>query len=72
MNNNINSKTKSVNCSDASDRNKCNLIVNYLPQSLKEAEFSQLFTSLGPLRTSKLMYDKKTGNLSPFSRRPTL
>jgi RNA recognition motif-containing protein len=43
------------------DRNKCNLIVNYLPQSIKEKEFAQLFAKLGPIRTSKLMHDKQTG-----------
>lgn len=41
--------------------NRCNLIVNYLPQSLKENDFNLLFSRIGPLKTCKLMFDKQTG-----------
>jgi hypothetical protein len=42
--------------------NTCNLIVNYLPQSLKEHDFNSLFSKIGPLKTCKLMFDRQTGN----------
>lgn len=41
--------------------NRCNLIVNYLPQSLKEHDFNLLFSKIGPLKTCKLMFDRQTG-----------
>lgn len=41
--------------------NSCNLIVNYLPQSLKEHDFNSLFSKIGPLKTCKLMFDRQTG-----------
>lgn len=41
--------------------NTCNLIVNYLPQSLKEHDFNLLFSKIGPLKTCKLMFDRQTG-----------
>lgn len=41
--------------------NSCNLIVNYLPQSLKEHDFNTLFSKIGPLKTCKLMFDRQTG-----------
>jgi len=40
---------------------RCNLIINYLPQSLKENDFNMLFSKIGPLKTCKLMYDRQTG-----------
>lgn len=46
--------------------NNCNLIVNYLPQSLKEQDFNLLFSKIGPLKTCKLMFDRQTGKLGPF------
>ena len=54
LNNSINSNNST---------NKCNLIVNYLPQSLKEQDFNLLFSKIGPIKASKLMYDKQTGKL---------
>jgi hypothetical protein len=60
--NNVKNKALASGATNDADRSKCNLIVNYLPQSLKENEFSQLFAELGPIRTCKLMYDKKTGD----------
>jgi len=40
---------------------RCNLIVNYLPQSVKEPEFNQLFAKIGSIKTCKLMFDRQTG-----------
>jgi RNA recognition motif-containing protein len=41
--------------------NQANLIVNYLPQSLKEQDFNLLFSKIGPLKACKLMFDRSTG-----------
>ena len=66
-NNNNNSSNSSNNSSNSKNNNnnnnssRCNLIVNYLPQSLKEHDFCQLFAKIGPLKTCKLMYDRQTG-----------
>jgi hypothetical protein len=56
-NNNNNQSTKG----SSNGASRCNLIVNYLPQSLKEHDFCQLFAKIGPIKTCKLMYDKQTG-----------
>ena len=40
---------------------RCNLIVNYLPQSLRENDFNMLFAKIGPLKACKLMFDRQTG-----------
>ncbi|CAF0719445.1 unnamed protein product [Adineta steineri] len=37
------------------------LIVNYLPQSVKEQQFHQMFARIGRLRYCRLMYDRATG-----------
>ena len=58
QNNNQSTKNSSNGAS------RCNLIVNYLPQSLKEHDFCQLFAKIGPIKTCKLIYDKQTGK--PF------
>ena len=64
-NTNISSKCSNSNSSNSnsgqSNPSRCNLIVNYLPQSLKEHDFCQLFAKIGPIKTCKLMYDKQTG-----------
>ena len=54
-----NNKQSTKNSSNGDSRS--NLIVNYLPQSLKEQDFCQLFAKIGPIKTCKLMYDKQTG-----------
>ena len=60
--NNSNSNNSNNNSSSASiTNNKCNLIINYLPQSLKEHDFNQLFSKIGPIKTCKLMFDRQTG-----------
>ena len=41
--------------------NPCNLIVNYLPQSVKEHDFNALFSKIGPVKSCKLMYDRQSG-----------
>ena len=46
--------------------NRANLIVNYLPQSLKEQDFNQLFSKIGPLKACKLMFDRTTGKKLSF------
>jgi len=47
------------NTSQADD--PCNLIVNYLPQTLTDDEFEAMFKSIGPLKSSKVIRDKSTG-----------
>ena len=37
-----------------------NLIINYLPQTLTDAEFHALFAAIGPLRSSKIIRDHMT------------
>ncbi|CAF0950178.1 unnamed protein product [Adineta steineri] len=37
------------------------LIVNYLPQSIKESHLAEIFSPIGPLKSCKLMQDKQTG-----------
>ncbi|KAI0989169.1 hypothetical protein GJ496_010868 [Pomphorhynchus laevis] len=44
-----------------SNKIKTCLIVNYLPQSVKEDDFTELFAMIGPLKSSKLMFDRDTG-----------
>jgi hypothetical protein len=63
-NNNIKSSNSNTGSSSSQSSNsRCNLIVNYLPQSLKEHDFCQLFAKIGPLKTCKLMYDKQTSKI---------
>ena len=38
--------------------NKCNLIVNYLPQSLTDQEFHHLFESVGKTTYTRIIRDK--------------
>ncbi|EEC17759.1 RNA-binding protein precursor, putative [Ixodes scapularis] len=38
-----------------------NLIINYLPQTLTDEEFRSLFTSIGPIKSSKIVRHKATG-----------
>ncbi|BES94549.1 unnamed protein product [Nesidiocoris tenuis] len=38
-----------------------NLIVNYLPQSMKQDEFVQIFSSVGDLKSAHLVMNKNTG-----------
>lgn len=40
---------------------RSNLIINYLPQSIKEHDFNMLFSKIGPLKSCKLMFDRQTG-----------
>lgn len=40
---------------------KTNLIVNYLPQNMTQDEIKELFASIGPVETCKLIKDKLTG-----------
>lgn len=47
---------------EISQRNpSCNLIVNYLPQSMTDKEFYNMFITIGPLKSSRIMRDYKTG-----------
>jgi hypothetical protein len=62
---NTNGNSKNAN---APTNNKANLIVNYLPQSLKEHDFNQLFSKIGPLKSCKLMFDRQTGKQTYFER----
>lgn len=61
-NNSVGNGSNNNNSSGADKpNNTCNLIVNYLPQSLKEHDFNSLFSKIGPLKTCKLMFDRQTG-----------
>jgi len=42
------------------DGSRTNLIINYLPQEMNEEELRTLFSSVGPLESSKLIRDKVT------------
>ena len=46
---------------DLPDNSRTNLIINYLPQTLSDAEFNQLFAALGPLQSARILRDKRTG-----------
>jgi len=46
---------------DKDDQEKTNLIVNYLPQNLTDDEFHKLFTSIGPVVTTRVIRDRETG-----------
>lgn len=65
---NVSTKTDDVSASSTNNtyssnvNNRCNLIVNYLPQSLKEQDFNLLFSKVGQLKTCKLMFDRQTGS----------
>jgi hypothetical protein len=47
----------------AGTSNKANLLVNYLPQSMKEHDFNMLFSKVGPVKSCRLMFDRQTGKL---------
>ena len=47
--------------SDLPDNSRTNLIINYLPQTLSDAEFNQLFAALGPVQSARILRDKRTG-----------
>ncbi|KAL4219045.1 hypothetical protein ACF0H5_021628 [Mactra antiquata] len=38
-----------------------NLIINYLPQFLTDEEYKNMFLSIGPIKSSKIVRDKTTG-----------
>lgn len=61
VNNGIANTNGNSKNSNTPTNNKANLIVNYLPQSLKEHDFNQLFSKIGPLKSCKLMFDRQTG-----------
>ena len=46
-----------------SDNSKTNLIVNYLPQNMTQDEIKELFSSIGPVESCKLIKDKLTGKI---------
>lgn len=47
--------------SEFPDNSRTNLIINYLPQTLSDSEFNQLFAALGPLQSARILRDKRTG-----------
>ncbi|XP_026474661.1 sex-lethal homolog [Ctenocephalides felis] len=60
------SRTHSMICSSRSNINvrespRTNLIVNYLPSNMTESELYNLFVTIGPLESCKIMRDIKTG-----------
>ena len=42
-------------------KSQTNLIVNYLPQTLTDEEFTSMFEGVGPLNASKIVRDRATG-----------
>ena len=65
-NNNNNNNNNSINENDLNnsynDFTKTNLIVNYLPQQMTQDEIKQLFSTIGPVESCKLVKDKISGN----------
>lgn len=51
-------------CASNGINSKTNLIVNYLPQNMTQDEIKELFSSIGPVESCKLIKDKLTGTLS--------
>jgi len=49
------------NNSSKENEKSYSLIVNYLPQSIKENHLAEIFSQIGPLKYCKLMQDKQTG-----------
>ena len=49
-----------------SSNSKTNLIVNYLPQNMTQDEIKELFSSIGPVESCKLIKDKLTGTIYIF------
>ena len=43
------------------DNSKTNLIVNYLPQSMTDKEFIDIFVPFGEIREAKIVRNKQTG-----------
>ena len=65
---NTNSDTRSISGgsytdedSNLSDKIRTNLIINYLPQTMTQDEIKDLFGSIGPIESCKLVRDKTTG-----------
>lgn len=46
---------------NGSEKIRTNLIINYLPQTMTQDEIKDLFTSIGPIESCKLVRDKSTG-----------
>ena len=53
-------------CASNGINSKTNLIVNYLPQNMTQDEIKELFSSIGPVESCKLIKDKLTGTLSIY------
>jgi len=43
------------------DDSATSLIINYLPQSLSDEQFTQLFQAIGPMQSARVMRNKTTG-----------
>jgi len=43
------------------DDSATSLIINYLPQSLSDEQFTQLFEAIGPMQSARVMRNKSTG-----------
>ena len=39
---------------------KTNLIINYLPQNVRDKELGALFSPIGPLKTARVAMDRNT------------
>ena len=51
------------------DDSTTSLIINYLPQSLSDEQFTQLFEAIGPMQSARVMRNKVS---SPFRNRGRL
>lgn len=38
------------------------LIINYIPQTMTETRLIEIFRTIGPVKSGRIMYDKETGN----------
>uniref|UniRef100_H2ZE38 RRM domain-containing protein n=1 Tax=Ciona savignyi TaxID=51511 RepID=H2ZE38_CIOSA len=51
----------SVNNEKSGNQSQTNLIVNYLPQTLTDIEFYQLFSNIGNVTSARIIRDKQSG-----------
>lgn len=49
--------------SDEGEKTACNIIINYLPQTMTQDEVYSLFRSMGDIESCKLVKDKNSGIL---------
>ena len=60
-NNNETTTTKMAETTTVADNEKTNLIVNYLPQDMKDEQFEDLFKKFGEMKSCKIVRNRSTG-----------